>query len=388
MADPPPPIHGTVDPAFAGVREAFADGFTSLGEHGAAVCVIVDGRVVADLWGGWADQAGMRPWRADTLVNAFSVGKGMVAVLAAQLVGEGVFDVDDRVADHWPEFAAHGKDEVTIRHLLSHQAGLPAFHDRVPPRLMFDWPAMTATLAAETPWWEPGTAHGYHVNTFGFLVGEVLRRKTGRSVGELLRERIAGPLDADVHLGLPAADDHRTAEFGWPDPPPPEVTPEGLGDDERMRYHAYFDPAGLSGAGLVNTRAWRAAEMPSTNTHASARGVARVYAALLPDGRRATGTPTLVDPGVLADAVVEQSAGVDRVLDRPSRFGLGFQLTQPERRLGPNPGAFGHFGAGGSLGFVDPDAGVAFGYVMDQLGARWRNPRNEALMDAVYASLA
>ncbi len=381
-----PPVDGHVDPAFEAVRATFHDSFRVHGETGAAVCVLVDGRVVVDLWGGHADPLADVPWTGDTLVNVFSVGKGLVAALTAQLVGAGVLDLDRPVAATWPEFAANGKGDVTLRQLLSHQAGLPAVHHRLPPGAMLDWSAMTAALADDEPWWEPGSAHGYHVNTFGFLVGEVLRRATGHRVGTLLREQIAGPLGADVHLGLPTSEDHRTAEFLWPDPPPPEVTPPGLEGDERMRYLAYFNPSGLSGAGVVNTRVWRAAEIPSTNTHASARGVARVYAALLPATRRGGG-PGLVDPGARREATTEHAVGLDRVLDRPSRFGLGFQLTQPERPLGPNPAAFGHFGAGGSLGFCDPDTGVAFGYVMARLGSRWRNERNAALLDAVYASL-
>ena len=379
-------IGGTVDPRFEPVRDAFGRNFTEHGEIGAAVCIRVRGRVVVDLWGGHADAAGRRrDWTGDTLVNAFSVGKGMVALLFAQLVGDGAVDVDTRVADVWPEFAAAGKQDVTIREVLSHQAGLPALRRRMPPDSMLDWRAMTAALAAEEPWWEPGTAHGYHVNTFGFLAGEVLRRVTGRSVGTLLRERVAGPLGADLHLGVPPSVDGRIADFLWPFDPPPEEEPPGLVGLELMRHNAYWNPSGLSGAGVINTEAWRRAEMPSTNLHASARGVAAVYAAL---GAGGTLEETrVVDAAALAAATVEQVEGDDLVLGRPSRFSLGFQLTQPERPLGPNPGAYGHFGAGGSLGFCDPQAGVGFGYVMNELGARWQNPRNSALIDALYASL-
>jgi CubicO group peptidase (beta-lactamase class C family) len=267
---------------------------------------------------------------------------------------------------------------ITLRQLLSHQAGLPAVRRRLPPGAMLDWDLMVTALAAETPWWPPGEAHGYHTNTFGFLVGEVMRRATGRSPGQLLRDGVVGPLGADVHLGLAPAEHHRVAELRWPVEPPPEEEPPGLSPDALMRFNTYFNPSGLSGAGVVNTAAWREAQMPSTNTHATARGIAEVYAA----------AGDLVSPAVLAELTTEHVNGPDQVLQRPSRFGLGFQLTQPERPLGPNPRPFGHFGAGGSLGYADPDARLAFAYTTNQLDHGWRNPRNRALIDAVYASLA
>jgi CubicO group peptidase (beta-lactamase class C family) len=380
------PINGWCDAHFWRVREAFTDNFTQRAEHGAAVCVAVEGRVAVDLWGGYADAARSRPWERDTLVNVFSVGKAMTAVCLHRLVGQARLSVDDAVALYWPEFAAAGKEAVTVRQLLSHQAGLPAVRRRLPVGAMFNWRTMTAALAAQEPWWEPGTAHGYHVNTFGFLVGEVVRRITGRTLGSVFRDEVAGPLGADVHIGLDKSADQRVAEFLWSAPAPPSPEPAGLSDDQLMELNAYFNPTGLSGAGVVNTRQWRAAEIPSTNGHASARGVARVYDALAAGG--VADKVRVVDSEALAAAAVEQVYGEDRILHRPSRYGLGFQLTQDERPLGPNPGAFGHFGVGGSLGFCDPDAGVAFGYVMNDMGPRWQNPRNRALINSVYESIA
>jgi CubicO group peptidase (beta-lactamase class C family) len=374
-------IHGHCDPRFAPVRDAFAANFVRHGEVGAAVCVVLGGRTVVDLWGGTAGPG--RTWEADTLVNVFSVGKALTALCVARLVDLGVLDVDDPVTRHWPEFGAAGKETITVRHLLTHQAGLPAVRQPLPPGAMLDWGLMTKALAEHEPWWPPGTAHGYHVNTFGFLVGEVVRRATGRTVGALLREEIAGPLGAELHIGLPAAEHHRVAEIDWP--ALSAAAPEGLSGDRLMTHCAYFNPVDGSGAGVINTPAWRSAEIPSTNGHGTARGVARVYAALAAGG--AIDGVRVVSAGTLAAATVEQVYGMDRVLDRPSRFGLGFQLTQPERPLGPSPRAFGHFGAGGALGFCDPDAGLAFGYVMNDLGPRWRNPRNRALIDAVYAAI-
>jgi len=378
-------VEGSCDRRFEPVREALWGNFRDRGERGGAVCVLVDGRVVVDLGGGWADPSGTRRWRPDTLVNVFSVGKGLIAVCAARLAGQGRLDLDAPVAAYWPEFGAAGKGAITVRQLLSHQAGLPAVRRRLPPGSMLDWPVMTSALAAQEPWWEPGTGHGYHVNTFGFLAGEVIRRVTGATVGTLLREEVAGPLGADVHIGLPASQDARVAEFSWPGPPATEEEPAGLGSGQLMEHNAYFNPGGLSGAGVINSREWRAAEVPSANAHGTARGVARVYAALACGG--ALDGVTIVGTSALAAATTEQVYGPDLVLHRPTRFGLGFQLTQPERPLGPGQTAFGHFGAGGSLGFCDPDSGLAFGYVMNQMGPRWQNPRTRALVDAVYECL-
>jgi CubicO group peptidase (beta-lactamase class C family) len=389
-------IGGRCDPRFAPVREAFAANFAERGEVGAAVCVVAGGRTVADLYGGAA--APGRPWGPDTLVNAFSVGKGLTALCAARLAGQGRLDVDAPVTRYWPEFGAAGKEATTVRHLLTHQAGLPAVRRPLPRGAMLDWALMTRTLAGHPPWWPPGTAHGYHVNTFGFLVGEVIRRAAGRGVGALLREEIAGPLGADVHIGLPPGALNRVAEIDWsawaatqsapggPGGPGGPGTPGDDHADRRLMIHnAYFNPEDFSGIGVTGTPGWQAAEIPSTNAHASARGVARVYTALAAGG--AVGGVRVVAATALAAATVPQVHGPDLVLGRPSRFGLGFQLTQPERPLGPSPRAFGHFGAGGALGFCDPDAGVAFGYVLNRLGPRWQEPRTRALIDAVYAAL-
>jgi len=388
-------VSGSCDPAFLAVREAFAGNFSDRGECGAAVSIIVGGRLMAELSGGERDAAGAQPWTADTLVNVFSVGKGVLAACLTRLMGGGQLDPDARVARYWPEFAASGKDAVTVRELLSHQAGLPALHARLAPGSALDWQFMTAALAAEEPWWPPGTGHGYHVNTFGFLAGELLHRITGLMPGEYLRRELAGPLEADVHIGLTAAQFPRVAEFRWPDAAPASPAaalvpagpargddpPEPPADSQKMALHAYFNPPDLSGAGVVNTAAWRSAQIPSANAHATATGIARLYAPL------AAGGGGLVDPGALLAATTEQVYGDDLVLQRPSRFGLGFQLTHPEREFGPGPGCFGHFGAGGSVGFCDPDARLAFGYVTNQMGPRWRNPRNRALIDACYSSL-
>ena len=378
-----PEIRGSCDERFAGVRSALARNFRDHGEVGAAVAITIEGRLVVDLWAGWADRIRTRPWQRDTLVNVFSVGKAMAALSLLVLVERGQVDLDAPAARYWPEFAARGKSEVTVHMLLCHRAGLPAIRRSLPRFAMYDWELMTSALAAEEPWWEPGRTHGYHVNTFGFLIGEIVRRVSGENIGAFFRREVAAPLGADFHFGIGPEHDQRIADYLFGDEPP-----EMVDDDDERKFllrHVYLNPPGLSGFGTVNTRAWRAAEMPSTNGHASARAVARIYSVLACGG--AIDGVRLLRTETIERAIAEASSGPDLVLRRPSRFGLGFQLTQPERPLGTNPRSFGHFGAGGSLGFADPDAQLAFAYTMNQPGPRWQNPRNRGLIDAVYASL-
>jgi CubicO group peptidase (beta-lactamase class C family) len=385
-------INGLCDERFTSVREALADNFREPGELGAAVAVVVDGKPVVDLWAGWADEARTRRWERDTQVAVFSVGKAMATVCLLILVERGAIELDAPVAAYWPPFAAAGKADTTVRMLLAHRAGLPAIRRLLSDDAPYDWGLMTRTLAGEEPWWPPGSAHGYHVNTFGFLVGELVRRAAGMTIGAFFRREVAAPLAADFHFGFGPELDPRTAEFTF-STTSYEGEPTGDGhepelDDQRrfLLARTYLNPPGLSGVGTVNTRAWRGAEIPSANGHATARAVARIYSALAAGG--AIDGVRLLSAETIGEATAEASSGEDFVLGRPSRFGLGFQLTQPERPLGPNGRSFGHFGAGGSLGFADPDARLAFGYAMNMSSPRWQNPRNRALIDAVYESLA
>jgi len=380
-----PEIRGICDGRFVAVREALRANFRERGEVGAAVAVTLDGRPVVDLWAGWMDRERTRAWERDTLVNVFSVGKGVATLCLLMLVEQGAIDVDAPVARYWPEFAGAGKAGVTVRMVLAHRAGLPAIRHPMPELKMYDWTAMTAALADEAPWWEPGTRHGYHVNTFGFLVGELIRRASGESIGAFLRRRVATLLDADFHFGIGPEEDARVASYAFADEPARMIAPDDGEDRRFLVAQVYLNPPGVSGIGTVNTRAWRAAEMPSTNGHATARAVARIYAALACGG--AVDGVRLLRSHTIDLAVAEQSSGRDLVLGRDSRFGLGFQLTRPEFPLGPNPRGFGHGGAGGSLGFADPDARLSFAYTMNEAGPRANNPRTRALIDAVYASL-
>ncbi|MCX6516683.1 MAG: serine hydrolase [Actinobacteria bacterium] len=381
----PTPVHGICDAAFHAVRDAFNNNFSEHGEIGASVCITVNGAKVVDLWGGFSNPEKTHLWQEDQLVNAFSIGKGITAVVAAQCVALGFISYDTRVASVWPEFAVNGKETLTLRDLLGHRAGLPAVRTRLPANSMFNWKLMTESLAAETPWWIPGQAHGYHVNTYGFLVGEVLRRTTGKTVGQLITEMIAAPLNAEIYLGTPAHLHSRIADYEWPSDPFPEEEPAGLDEEQLVQFNTYSNPSGLSGAGVVNTAPWRLAEMPSTNVHASARAISTLYTSLAHGGTHHN--VTLLPSAVLDITSSEVSMGDDRILHRVSRFAHGFQLPIPERGFGPNTESFGHFGAGGSVGFCDPKVKVGFGYVMNQMGPRWQNPRNRALIESLYSVL-
>jgi CubicO group peptidase (beta-lactamase class C family) len=382
-------IDGHCEPRFTAVREEFFRNFTERGDVGASVCVYLDGARVVDCWGGHADAARARPWTADTIVSVASTTKGMVALCAHMLAERGKLDLDAPVARYWPEFAQAGKEDIPVRWLLSHRAGLPAIRRSLPPEALLDWSAMTAALAETTPWWPPGSRHGYHAITFGHLVGEVIRRVDGRSVGTFLREEVTGPLHADFFIGVPEEADARAATVL---PPPPASEPTIwdtlLADPDSVSGRTFLNPP--RAADLVNTRAWRAAEIPAANGHASARGIARVYAALARGGE--LDGVRLLTPVAIERAIVEQSSGRDAVLTFPTRFATGFMLGTPGGRFDCGPGrqTFGHPGHGGSIGFADPDARLAFGYVTNQYvtgTARQPDRRAASLVDAAYAAL-
>jgi len=393
MSAESPEVHGRCEPAFASLRRALADVIQSGAEIGVALAVHVGKQPVVDLWAGHLDSARTRPWSANSIVNLYSVGKAVTAVCALRLVEGGQLDLDAPVARYWPEFARAGKATLPVRYLLTHQAALPAVFRTLPPGAELQWEVMTDALAAQEPWWEPGSGHGYHVNTYGFLVGEVVRRITGKSLGTYLRDEISGPAGVDFFIGFGAELDARCVDVIPPRPGPDEEQRrvsldeplETLSGLARLRVGAYRNPPNLSGQGIVNTRAWRAAEVPSTNGHGNARAVARLYAALATDGD--LDGVHILSPATVRLAVAEQVYGEDLVLQRPTRFGLGFQLTMPERPLGPGPRSFGHFGAGGSLGFADPDAHIAIAYAMNQGRAGWQHRHVRHLIDLVYEAL-
>ena len=387
-------IHGECTPRFARVREVFEAAFRTGKEIGAAVAVVHDGRAVVDLWAGCADQAQRRAWQRNTIVNVYSCTKAMAALCAHQLVERGRLDLDAPVAEYWPEFGQRGKRRIPVRWLLSHRAGLPAIRETLPMEALYDWDMMTAALAAEEPWWEPGTAHGYHAVTFGWLVGEVVRRIDGRSLGTYFRDEIADPLGLDFHIGLADAEHHRVGELSELGSGAIEdLGPETLGlaqvilsDPNGMPARAFVNPPSLALG--VNNPEWRRAEIPGANGHAGARDLARVYGALARGGDL-DGVHVL-DPAGIARLSGEQSHGPDLVLQVATRFGLGVMLSQERRdaRFGPGPRAFGHPGAGGALGCADSDTAIGFGYTPNRLGPHiLLDPRAVGLLDAVYASL-
>ena len=366
-------VEGHCDARFTRLREIFETSFADGEEIGAAIAFCLDGEMVVDLWGGHRDRERRVPWTRDTLVNTYSTTKGMTAICAHQLVERGLLDLDAPVARYWPEFAAQGKDSIPVHWLLSHQAGLPAVRSPLPADAIFDWAAMASALAAQEPWWEPGTRHGYHAMTFGFLVGELIRRVSGQRVGAYFRDHVAGPLGVDYHIGLAVEHDARTSDlFGSLAPPSggPEI-PGPLGAFLRDMT----DPSTMAGAAFgnpparedrVNTRAWRAAEIPAANGHGTAAALARIYGTLARGGE--LDGVRLLEPASIDQARSEQAFGPDAVLGGlPMRFGLGFMLRQDFMPISPNAGAFGHPGAGGSIGMADPDAKVGFGYVMNKM---------------------
>jgi CubicO group peptidase (beta-lactamase class C family) len=395
VSAPSPTLDGLCDTRFARVREAFDTNFRERGDVGAAIAVTVGGQPVVDLWGGWLDEARTRPWTRDSILNVWSVGKAVTAVCLLRLIEQGRVELEAPVARYWPEFAQAGKAELPVRLLFNHQAGLPAIAKPLEPGTqLLDWGAMAGALAEQQPWWEPGTRFGYHTNTFGFLLGEIVRRVDGRSLGAYLREEIAEPIGIDFLIGFGPEQDARVADWVnyQRDPNEPsdrpwlELDPATLSGIDLARVLAYRNPPTLPGA-QTNSRVWRAAEFPSTNGHSNARALARLYGGLATGGK-VDGRHLLLTPETIARANTIESDGEDAILGRPNRFGLGFQLTIPGvRPLGPGAHSFGHYGNGGVVGFADPDAGIGFGFVCNQSGRSWRDPRNIALIDAVYASL-
>jgi CubicO group peptidase (beta-lactamase class C family) len=393
-------VSGEVAPGFEKVRDAFAANFEQRDEVGAACAVYKDGVKVVDLWGGLADQDTGREWGEDTMQVVFSTTKGATAACAHLLAQRGDLDFDAPAAEYWPEFKAEGKGDIPVRWLLSHRAGLPAVDTPLTPEQLYAWDPTVEALAAQKPYWEPGTKHGYHALTYGYLVGEIIRRVSGKTVGQFLREEITGPLDADFFIGLPEELESRvgkliTFSFG----PTPEQR-EAMGDFDinslpeeiRAMAAAFLDPNSLSLKALnlsqpgidFNGRAAHAAEVPAATGIGTARGLARMYASFVGevDGIR------ILNDATVANARTEQSVGPDAILIRDTRFGMGFMIDSPEVPfLGPN--AFGHDGAGGFLAFADPDANVGFSYVMNKMATSITaaDPRAQALVSAVRQSL-
>lgn len=385
-------VEGLVEAEFERVRDTFADNFEARGDVGAGCAVYVNGRLVVDLIGGIAEPRSGRPYSADTLQVVFSATKGAVATVVHVLAERGVIDLDAPVAEYWPEFAEKGKDSIPVRWLLSHQAGLYAVDDRPGSRTLpteWEWDEMCAALARQAPLFEPGTAFGYHAVTFGYLLGEVVRRVTGRTIGTVFHDEVAKPLGLDFWIGLPAAEHHRVAPLladqQPTDPAMEAVFDQLMGPDTPFaRAMMVRDRADLNKTDLMNDPAFWSKEVPAISGVTNARSLARMYASLISevDGIR------LLSRDSVERASTNQVSGGNVVLfDQPSRYGLGYILPSEFTRMGGEH-SFGHAGMGGSLGFADPESGVAFGYVMNQMrGGIGPDPRPSALIEALYSSL-
>ena len=393
-------IDGTASRGFERVAEAFERNFGERGEVGASVALTVGGQKVVDLWGGVADPKTDAPWKKDTVGIVFSCTKGATAVCAHMLASRGRLDIDAPVTELWPEFGQHGKERVTTRMMLDHSAAVPALREKIKDDGPYDWTYMTERLAAEEPFWKPGTRNGYHGFTFGWTVGEMVRRAGGRSLGTFFQEEIAGPLGIDFWIGLPEAIEPRVA------PMIPYIykaneakTPfmVDLAKNRESPASLFFFNVGALRGGGINSRESHAAEIGAANGITNARGLAGMYAPLAQGGGKLVDAKTLARMGEVSMATHD-----DATLRIPTRFALGFMKSMDNRKrsmgaqiFGPDidsvilsSAAFGHVGAGGSLGFADPAAGLSFGYTMNQMGpGLLLNERGQSLVDATYLSL-
>ena len=373
-------VKGTTNSGFEAVRAAFAGNLASGADIGASYAATRGGETIVDLWGGWADEARTRPWEKDTLVNVYSTTKTMTALTALLLADRGELDFDAPVARYWPEFAQAGKADVKVSHLMSHSSGLSGWKEPITREDLYDWEKATSLLAAQAPYWEPGTASGYHAMTQGYLVGEVVRRITGRSLGTVFREEIAEPLGGDFHIGLPASEDHRVADLI----PPPAGGAIGDGEQSplvaNMSHNPGVDPLD------TRTRAWRAAEIPAAGGQGNARSVAEIHT-LLANGGVARGKRIMSEAGC-RKALEPQIEGTDLILGIPVRFGLGFGLPGGMVPL-PNPNSMFWGGYGGSLVVIDFDAQTTFGYAMNKMaGTTTGDLRAMSLIMATWQGLA
>ncbi len=377
-------IQGSVAPGFEPVIDTFASLWDDI-EVGAGFCVYYQGEIIIDLWGGYTDREASGVWQADTLVNVYSTTKGPASLAMAILVDEGKIRYEDRVADYWPEFGAHGKGEITVAQLLSHQAGLSGVDTRLTVEDLYDWNKMTRLLAEQKPLWPPGTASGYHAITWGYFPGELIRRITGQTLSAFFQEKVASPLQADFFIGLPESEFSRCATLIGPNRArrqPEQVFKPRM---PPLFFGALMNPS-ISPYRHACSREWRLAEIAASNGHASARGIARIYGALAMEGQLEG--KRIISESALAEATRTEVEGTeDLVLGGMLRRARGFMLNS-DNAYGPARNAFGHAGAGGSLGFADVESGIGFGYAMNQMQPDTAlTPRSRRLAEAVYQCL-
>ncbi len=401
-----PEIHGACRTGFEPVREAFDRNFRDHGEIGAAFALTLDGESIVDLWAGWADRERTRPWSKDTLVNVYSTTKGMTALCAHILADGGRLDLDAPVTEYWPEFGQADKAKIPVRQLLTHEAGLPIIDEELPTGAALDWERMVEALEHQSPVWEPGSKQGYHAVTYGWLVGEVVRRASGANrFGDFLAQAVTGPLGLDMYVGTPVSEHHRVADLVRDRLDAP-VTPTASTDEEtpelkamRERFAAMLNPNSLASRSLGlasvpfaannNSAEWRSAQLPAANGHTNARALARMYGALARGGE--VDGIRLLSPESVAQAAAEQVYGPDAVLVVETRRSLGFMLPVPGQPDHRGPASFGHAGAGGSLGYADPERGIGFGYTMNKMwdltSFMTPDPRAQSLVAAVHRCL-
>lgn len=398
-------INGFCDSGFERVFEEFERNFQQRGEIGASVCVTIAGRTVVDLWGGMAQPTTHTPWTQDTLSIVWSSTKGATALCAHVLASRGLLDLDAPVAQYWPEFAQAGKAAIPVKMLLNHQSGLCALRDPLPAGAFYDWELIINALAKQEPFWKPGTMHGYHAFTFGWLVGEVVRRVSGKSLGTFFRDEVATPLGIDFWIGLPEELEARVAPIIPADQPGPDdaISPiyAALADPHSLQMAVIFNSGGYmipgeDGVMGFNTRASHAAEIGAAGGVTNARGLAGMYAPLA-NGGGLHGVTLVSRESLARMSAVSSASGLDVTLLAPSRFTLGYAKSIDNRReptctkddsLLLSEEAFGHPGSGGSIGFADPLAKMSFGYTMNRMGqGMGLNERGQSLVDAVYSSL-
>jgi CubicO group peptidase (beta-lactamase class C family) len=375
-------VHGSCVNAFRSVQETLEVNLESGEDLGASIVINVDGEKVVDVWGGWRDEARTQPWDQDTIVNVWSTTKTVTSLAVLMLVSRGQVDVHAPVARYWPEFAAAGKDRVEVRHLMSHTSGVSGLDQPATVEDLYDWETSTSRMAAQAPWWEPGTASGYHALNFGHLLGEVLRRVTGRSLKRFVAEEIAGPLGADFQIGAAPADYGRIAPVV---PPPPLPFDLAAMDPASPAVRTFTGPP--IEAAVANTPAWRAADIGGVNGHGNARSVARMLSAVTLGGQ-VEGTQ-LLSSEAISLIFEQQSDGVDLVVGVPLRFGIGFGLPQTETVPYIPTGRVCFWGGwGGSSIVMDLDHRLTFSYMMNKMGPGIiGSPRTEAYVRAVYAAL-
>jgi len=381
------PLHGTYDEAFRPVVDAFIENYRVEDEVGSAVSVVVDGETVVDVWGGWTDRTREREWERDTIVCMMSVAKGVTAIAFNQLLDRGIVELDAPVAQYWPEFAQAGKERVLIRHLLDHTAGIPVLtNDTLWPGAVNERDAMVGALEKQEPLWEPGTVAAYHVHNQGWLLGEVMKRTTGKLMGPWVRDEIADPLGADYWIGLPESEFDRVARLMPSDGLRLMNSKDSERPEDALRKQAFAQNPEGPWEDWVNSTAFRTTELPSGSGHGNARAVARIYAAVASgelDGVR------LLSEDAIDQMTTLQHYQYEKLQDRHYRQGLGVLLNSPDAvYMGPHAEAFGHHGIGGSIGFADRQERLGFGYSINKMHAVGTNgPRAVRLIDATFASL-